>query len=408
MGKVRAHTLGSLLTPALVVGLASTALIGLRPEEVHGPPLAAGTQAGAGSVVASGRPLRGVETPLPEAARTRGATGVIRPGAFSQVAVTWRGAAPEVEVSTRTRGEWTRWRPLETLEDLDAGEGNGRRGTDLVPVGPSDAVRVKVSGGSARELRVVTIDPGSAPSLALASGETTAATTAASTTASPTAVETAPPGSAATPPAYTPPTSYAPKPFIRKRARWGANESLRNDRPWFNLTLQQMHVHHTASTNRYSREQVPGIIRGMYWYHTESLGWADIGYNFLIDRFGRAWQGRYGGTVTNVRGAHTLGFNHNSFGVAMIGNFEKAAPTRAAVTKLVKLGAWKLDYYRLRPLGTITAISQGSDRYPAGYAARLRVIDGHRDTNQTACPGRYLYEKLPSIRQRTGLRARSY
>jgi hypothetical protein len=45
--------------------------------------------------------------------------------------------------------------------------------------------------------------------------------------------------------------------------------------------------------------------------------------------------------------------------------------------------------------------SQGSDLYPAGTSPRLPVIDGHRDTNQTACPGRLLYDRLPVIRRRT-------
>ncbi len=447
---MRRH-LGTFLASGLSVALAATAVLSLRLDDTGPGGLPAGAVHSAEAVAApASAGVRGVQTPLGLSARGNGATGVIRPGHFSQVAVTWRGQAPAVQVSTHTRGAWTGWKRLPALEDLDSAEGNGTRGTELMPVGPSDAVKVRVSGGHARGLTVVTIDPGANPQIALASGTITAAdsttstagatgstsTATASTDATSTATATVstsasmsaststsaattsaaaspsasvPPGSALAPPAYTPPAHYAPMPYVRSRAAWGANESLRNDGPFYNLALQQMHVHHTASTNRYSRAAVPGLLRGMYWYHTQSLGWADIGYNFLIDRFGRIWEGRAGGVVQNVRGAHTLGFNHQSFGVAMIGNFESARPTRRALTSLVRLAAWKLDYYQVPQVaGSTQTTSQGSDRQAAGSSVVLPVIDGHRDTNQTACPGRYLYAKLPSVRQRVQARVNAY
>ncbi len=72
------------------------------------------------------------------------------------------------------------------------------------------------------------------------------------------------------------------------------------------------------------RSQVPGILRSIYAYHTRSRGWSDIGYNFLVDRFGRIWEGRYGGVDRPVVGAHTLGYNDNAFAMSAIGNFETA------------------------------------------------------------------------------------
>ena len=86
-------------------------------------------------------------------------------------------------------------------------------------------------------------------------------------------------------------------------------------------------MHHTVDRNDYTRTQVPAMVRGMYAYHVKSRGWCDLGYNFLVDRFGRAFEGRYGGTQLPVLGAHTGSYNANSFGVSMIGNYEKAAPT---------------------------------------------------------------------------------
>jgi hypothetical protein len=75
------------------------------------------------------------------------------------------------------------------------------------------------------------------------------------------------------------------------------------------------------------------------------------------------------------------------------------------VRSLVRLTAWKLDAYGRKPAGHTRVRSAGSDRYPAGTWVRLPVIDGHRDTNQTACPGDSLYAKLPDIRRRAQARA---
>ncbi|WP_292603981.1 N-acetylmuramoyl-L-alanine amidase [Nocardioides sp. REDSEA-S30_B4] len=192
----------------------------------------------------------------------------------------------------------------------------------------------------------------------------------------------------------------APQPDLRSRKDWGADESWRDGKPVLCRTIQQVHVHHTASGNDYSRRDVPALIRSFYRYHTRSLGWSDIGYNFLVDRFGRTWVGRAGGPSRPIRGAHTLGFNHTSVGVAVIGNYESAAAVDRIVTAIVRLAAWKLDRYDRKPRGKTRVYSHGSDKYPKGWV-RLKVIDGHRDTNDTACPGDRLYARLPEIRKRT-------
>jgi uncharacterized protein with LGFP repeats len=190
-------------------------------------------------------------------------------------------------------------------------------------------------------------------------------------------------------------------PRIYGRGKWGADPRWRNGEPTYNTVLKQVHIHHTASSNSYSAADVPAILRGIYRYHTKTLGWFDIGYNFLVDKFGRAWVGRSGGPRRLVRGAHTLGFNHQSVGIAMIGSYDSLRPSKRSVTALVKIAAWKLGAVGANPLGTMRAQSKGSDRYPAGRRVVLPVIDGHRDTNQTACPGQRLYNLLPKIRQRT-------
>ena len=290
---------------------------------------------------------------------------------YSMVGFTWRGPDPGVELRTRTDGNWTGWRQTHLLADGLASD--GRSASTLLWVDRSRGIQVRTTDRAARALDLVLIDPGALPS-------DTAATS--------------------TSPRRLARATGAPPPQLHTRKEWGANPDWRNGRPVYLDQLKQIHVHHTATGNDYSRADVPGILRGMYRYHTQTLGWFDIGYNFLVDRFGRAWVGRSGGTNRLVRGAHTLGFNHSSVGIAVIGNLEARGPWPEAVTAVVRLGAWKLDRYGRDADRMVNVTSTGSDKYPDGTTVRLPAIDGHRDTNDTACPGA-AYGKLPEIRNRT-------
>ena len=102
-----------------------------------------------------------------------------------------------------------------------------------------------------------------------------------------------------------------------------------------------------------------------------------------------------------MRGAHTLGFNEDSVGIAMIGTLTSQRPWRPAVRTLTRVAAWKLDRRGRDAIGRVRVTSTGSDKYRDGERVRLPVIDGHRDTNHTACPGERLYDRLPAIRKRT-------
>jgi hypothetical protein len=326
-----------------------------------------------------GSPVRSAETGL-----TAGTTR-FRTSSYSLVAATWHGRAPVVRVRTEVDGGWRRLTPLADGPDLGAGEGvPGLSGTDLLWTGPRTGLDVRVRGTGFTDLDLVLIDPGSLPSDDLA--------------AQPRA---APRAAAARPDA-------APQPPLRTRKDWGADNSWRNGSPVYMKRLKQVHVHHTATGNRYSRSDVPGIIRGMYRYHTQTLGWFDLGYNFVVDRFGRAWIGRSGGPNRLVRGAHTLGFNHVSVGIAMIGNLDQRKPWGEAVKALRRLAAWKLDAYDRTATGKVWVRSTGSDSYDDGQMVRLPAIDGHRDTNDTACPGQRLYDRLPGIRRHTQARMDAY
>jgi hypothetical protein len=126
-------------------------------------------------------------------------------------------------------------------------------------------------------------------------------------------------------------------------------------------------------------------------------GWNDIGYNFLVDKYGQVFEGRYGGVDKNVVGAHAEGFNIGSVGVALLGTYETTAPTAAEKSALVNLLAWRLDVAHVDPLSTVTFDSGGNARFPVGTPVFLRAVSGHRDTGFTTCPGAVLYGQLGAL-----------
>ena len=186
------------------------------------------------------------------------------------------------------------------------------------------------------------------------------------------------------------------KPTIYTRAQWGADESVRDPSEPDYGVVDAAVVHHTAGSNTYTSDQVPGIIQGIYEYHVNGHGWRDIGYNFLVDRFGRTWEGRYGGMDKAVVGAHAAGVNSVMFGASVLGDFETAQPPSAVTTALRNLIAWKADLHRFDVLGT-TAVD----------GTTYNNISGHRNVNATDCPGQYLYAKLPALRTATAALAPS-
>ena len=140
------------------------------------------------------------------------------------------------------------------------------------------------------------------------------------------------------------------------------------------------------------------MLRGIYRYHVKSSGWRDIGYNFAVDKCGNIYEGRAGGVTKPVQGAHTLGFNSDSMGIAVLGTFSNADPSAAAVDAVARLTAWKLGLFGADPRGRTTLVSGGGNKYKKGTKARLNVISGHRDGFATECPGARLYERLGSAR----------
>src|SRR5256884_8324750 len=144
--------------------------------------------------------------------------------------------------------------------------------------------------------------------------------------------------------------SIAGSPSIIPRSGWQADETIRRAAPQYAGSLSFAIVHHTVNTNNYAPEQSAAMVRGIEVYHVKGNGWNDIGYNFLVDKYGQIFEGRYGGVDKNVVGAHSQGFNTGSFGVALIGTYTSAAPPAVAQAALENVLAWRLDVAHVDPL----------------------------------------------------------
>ncbi len=368
---------------------------------------------------------------------------------FSLVGVIWDN--PDIElhgrVQVRTRatdtGTWSGWQDIEAhngdAADPDTAErASGRVHGATAPlwVGDSDGVEVRVraeaGGGTAggatprrgpaggrgaraaaapdayalpSGLRLELVDPGdpatAAPDIRFLTSRTGLLNpeTADALAASAANADLAPLGATEIPAEARRSKPYiGPRPRIITRRGWGANESWRERKFVYTKKVKAAFVHHTASGNKYKCSQAPSLIRGIYRYHVKSMGWRDIGYNFLVDKCGNIYEGRAGGAAKPVLGAHTLGFNSNSMGIAVLGSFGSAKPSSAAVKAVARLAAWKLGLYGANPRGKTYLKSGGGNLYRKGKNVRLNVISGHRDGFSTSCPGRQLYRKLGSAR----------
>ena len=172
-------------------------------------------------------------------------------------------------------------------------------------------------------------------------------------------------------------------------------------------------VHHTAGNTHHDESSVPGILQGIRAFHVSDKGWPDIAYNFLIDRYGGVWEGRFGSLKEAVRGDATGGNQGFSQLVCLIGDFTSETPTEEALDALTSTLAWLADRYSIdtQPGAVVEFVSLGSNRWPEGSSISTPPIAGHRDMSQTSCPGDALYPLLaerigPAVHQiRQGRRA---
>ena len=162
-------------------------------------------------------------------------------------------------------------------------------------------------------------------------------------------------------------------------------------------------VHHTANPNGYSSAAVPAMLRAIWAYHVQVNGWRDIGYNFVIDSFGRTFEARAGGIGEPVVGAQAGGYNLVSTGVAVLGDFSATPLSGSALRALKRLLAWKLSLHGVPTTGRVSVrvnpAGAAYSRFPADALVSLPRIAGHRDADTTDCPGNALYAELPTIRE---------
>ncbi len=305
------------------------------------------------------------------------------PKRFNLVGFSWTGRGePAIALRARKDGDdWTRWAPVG-----DDGVRSATRSTSSpVWVGEADWVQFRMS----RQV----------PHLRLHFVNTTGTATAKDRMV--TAVRKA---------ANTAVVSIAPawgatsRPRIRSRAEWGGQQCPTRGVGYG--SVRAAIVHHTVTANEYTRDQVPAAILAVCRFHRNTNGWNDIGYNFVVDSFGRIWEGRDGGIDEAVVGSQAQGYNSQTTGIANLGTFTAVPQTEAAISALARLIGWKLTFHGIRTGGTTKLTSAGGEsaRYPYGHTRRFQKVLGHRDTGRTACPGEQLYYQLSELRERVGER----
>jgi hypothetical protein len=354
--------------PALLI----LTVFGLAPVA----PAAASELTGAAPVGASEAAVETVAVPAGPAdpALRTASTSSTTVEPFEMIGASWVGSNDlEVEVRVRADGTWKAWEHLDVDGDIggDDLEPGPRSVTQPLWVTSADAYELRVPDG-ADDVQVHLVRSTTSTDGTAASGDFTTASTV--------------PGAPATFP----------------RSAWGA----RAPKAVHFTTAKMAFVHHDAGTNDYSADQVPAILRGIQAYHMDAQGWDDIAYNFLVDKWGRIWEGR-GRLDQTVRGGHTGGFNTGSIGIAVLGNYTQVSPSASAIGATADIIGWTLGRAGADPLGTATMTAGGhpNSRYPvAGTVVTLPAVSGHLDVSYTSCPGA-LYGALPAIRQRAALRA---
>ena len=392
MRALRSLTVLGLLVPGLLAAPVLTPTASAAPAPV--PPVVQELEVG------------GVDAAAAQQSAPSGVTGALVSGAgrrtvlltdlldtrpYALVGITWADAPAvgdvQAWVRTRTAGTWSGWQSLGGLADEEPDRGTPdtagtlRGGTSPLWVGQADGVQARVdvlSGNDPTDLRISLVDPGTSEAEAGVSAHGALSVAEAASSA----------------------------PAVRTRAEWGADESIRRGSPSYASSVRAVTLHHTASANDYSAADVPRLLRGFYAYHVKSQGWSDLGYNFLVDRFGTIWEGRAGGTSRGVIGAHAGGFNTGTVGISMIGTYETQAPSAAMLESVAQLTAWRLSLAGVDPRGTVAMASGGSTRYSAGTVVTLPTVFAHRQVSTTACPGTQGMAALPAIRDRAAALAK--
>jgi uncharacterized protein with LGFP repeats len=316
---------------------------------------------------------------------------VAAPKRFDLVGLSWKGdAEPAIAIRTRAAGgAWSAWTPLppgpDGAPDPGSGERSARAASEPLWAAESDYVQYRMSRRP----------PGLRLEFVNATGTATPLDRAA------TAVREVVNDGVMAVASVASAEAGTEQPRIVRREAWGADDCVPR-RPPSMGTVDAAFVHHTVTGNGYSRSDVKPMVLSICQYHRYTRGWDDIGYNFLVDRFGRIFEGRAGGIDQAVQAAHAQGFNDQSVGVATLGRYGSERLSRAGRRATASLLAWKLTLHGVEVPGTSTLVSGGGEmnRYPEGRKVTVKNISGHRDVGLTNCPGDRLYDQLTNIRER--------
>lgn len=308
--------------------------------------------------------------------RVNGRSGdIAAPRTFELVGVEW-SAPRDASIELRSRRRGGQWGPWAQASVLGHGPDLPARATPLIGdgiwTGPAEFVELRSSRPLAG-VRLHFVDVG--PSLG--------AEVAALPLAGP--VLGAGPG----------------QPPIIAREAWAHGHAPPAVSPSYGA-IKLAFVHHTDNPNGYSAGEVPAMLRAIYVFHRYVRGFDDIGYNFVIDLFGRIWEARKGGIDEPVVGAQAGGYNAESTGASILGTFSNVLPTPAAISALERLLSWKLSLHGVPTEGRVTVRVDPHDAFytpfkPGAHVSLPRVA-GHRDGDLTDCPGNALYNHLPVIR----------
>lgn len=315
------------------------------------------------------------------------------PKRFDLVGFRWRGASePGLRIRTRKDGgAWSRWTVVPTHSDdaPDIGSPERARASVSAPVwsGRADWVQYRVRGRT----------PGLRLHFVNVTGTTTALErlkTSVRKTANRATLALFAPAVA---------KAQAAQPAMVARADWGAADCVPRRSPEYG-EVKVAFIHHTVSTNDYTPEDGRAAVLAICRYHRNSNGWNDIGYNFLVDKYGTIYEGRAGGIDQAVVGAQAQGYNSQSTGIANIGTYSSVPLTPEAISAIASLLRWKLPLHAAPTTGDVLLTSAGgsTNRYPSGTEVTFQRISGHRDADNTSCPGDAAYAQLPEIRSRVG------
>ena len=315
---------------------------------------------------------------------------------YQTVGVTWPDGADVTDLRPQLRveeaGEWSPWRdvPVEdTAPDTgtsDATAEQTRAGSESIWVGDAaDAVQLSFAAtpdGGPEDMSLVLVgsplvDPPSAAVKPSGAGALVKGTAAA------------------------PLAAAAPAPTVVSRAAWGARAQVCT--PDVASRLVGAVLHHTAGSNSYATQaQAMQQIRNDQAYHIDGRGWCDIGYNFVVDKWGTIYEGRANSSTQPVIGVHAGGFNTGTVGISMLGSYGSLYPSSATQEAVAQIVAWRLGQYHRDPGGTFTYRTAGGEnsKYGAGTDVTLPVLFSHRDVAYTACPGEAGYQTLGGMRAR--------